>query len=366
MATVLSKTSIKIDDLINGTVVSGAVNESGRLILTTAGGSQIDAGLIGKQYTTTWTSAGSYKAGDAVGYAGMLWVAITDNTNKPPAFYASDWRQIHGLDFKDIVEKDPFFLGSHIGGYGAWEYFWHTGTTACTLTSLPGEFETGTQALKIELATNSSQRLYQREENLCKGGEVITVQVRARLVAASSGTKIYGTLIQNDKTNDPTPLATGAAYTETPSGSHAQLTTSWATYSFALTTVNAKPRVIPGALVYTASESAVVLIDWVRYTRTSAVDKASIGLGNVDNTSDVNKPISTATQAALDTLEADIAAKSISNMRIWTPGSPGSWSARPTLPANVPAWAPSTQDASATAPPNPEVGDVWDRHPDWT
>jgi len=31
------------------------------------------------------------------------------------------------------------------------------------------------------------------------------------------------------------------------------------------------------------------------------IDKTSVGLGNVDNTSDANKPISTATQAALDT-----------------------------------------------------------------
>ena len=32
----------------------------------------------------------------------------------------------------------------------------------------------------------------------------------------------------------------------------------------------------------------------------AGITKASIGLGNVDNTSDANKPISTATQAALD------------------------------------------------------------------
>lgn len=44
----------------------------------------------------------------------------------------------------------------------------------------------------------------------------------------------------------------------------------------------------------------------------SAVDsitKTTIGLGNVDNTSDLNKPISTATQAALDTLDEDKADK---------------------------------------------------------
>ena len=37
-----------------------------------------------------------------------------------------------------------------------------------------------------------------------------------------------------------------------------------------------------------------------------AIDKASVGLGNVDNTSDVNKPISTATQTALDSKQGTL------------------------------------------------------------
>ena len=36
------------------------------------------------------------------------------------------------------------------------------------------------------------------------------------------------------------------------------------------------------------------------------VTKSQVGLGNVDNTSDLNKPVSTATQEALDTLEQDL------------------------------------------------------------
>ena len=44
----------------------------------------------------------------------------------------------------------------------------------------------------------------------------------------------------------------------------------------------------------------------------STIDKASIGLGNVDNTSDANKPVSTAQQTALDLKadEADVILKS--------------------------------------------------------
>ncbi len=45
MATVTSKTSIKIDDLVNDTIVDGEV-VSGHLILRTRGGAEIDAGVI--------------------------------------------------------------------------------------------------------------------------------------------------------------------------------------------------------------------------------------------------------------------------------------------------------------------------------
>ena len=41
----------------------------------------------------------------------------------------------------------------------------------------------------------------------------------------------------------------------------------------------------------------------------SSVTKTTIGLGNVDNTSDLSKPISTATQTALNTLDEDKADK---------------------------------------------------------
>ena len=47
MATVQSKTSIKIDDLVNDTVISGQVSANQHLILITRGGAQIDAGYVG-------------------------------------------------------------------------------------------------------------------------------------------------------------------------------------------------------------------------------------------------------------------------------------------------------------------------------
>lgn len=56
------------------------------------------------------------------------------------------------------------------------------------------------------------------------------------------------------------------------------------------------------------------------------VDKTTVGLGNVDNTADIDKPISTATQAALDT-KADASALGpqallIDNAAALPPGTP--------------------------------------------
>ena len=49
----------------------------------------------------------------------------------------------------------------------------------------------------------------------------------------------------------------------------------------------------------------------------AGITKGTIGLGNVDNTSDANKPISTATQAALNTTNGNVATNTtaISNLK---------------------------------------------------
>lgn len=46
--------------------------------------------------------------------------------------------------------------------------------------------------------------------------------------------------------------------------------------------------------------------------------KAQVGLGNVDNTSDANKPVSTAQQAALDALKSELSESIVSETEEWT------------------------------------------------
>lgn len=90
-----------------------------------------------------------------------------------------------------------------------------------------------------------------------------------------------------------------------------------------------------------ATNTVAVDIDTVNL----GLDKTSVGLGNVDNTSDANKPISTATQTVLDTK-----ANTSSLATVAITGSYADLVSKPTIPNIV---------ASATAPVSPAVGDMW-------
>lgn len=84
----------------------------------------------------------------------------------------------------------------------------------------------------------------------------------------------------------------------------------------------------------------------------SALGKADIGLANVDNTSDTNKPVSLVTQTALNTKVTEI---------LWT------GSAWPAIPAGA-TFAlrfVSTNDPNATEPPTAGrlIGMIWKKHP---
>lgn len=75
------------------------------------------------------------------------------------------------------------------------------------------------------------------------------------------------------------------------------------------------------------------------------LSKTDIGLSNVDDISDLNKPISVATQSALDT-KAD--ASSLSTVA--TSGSYADLSNKPIIPQVT---------VSSTAPSTPSIGDLW-------
>ncbi len=96
--------------------------------------------------------------------------------------------------------------------------------------------------------------------------------------------------------------------------------------------------------------------------KTGAVtlDKSDVGLANVSNTSDANKPVSSATQTALDAKVSNTALTNtwgVMPKLYWT-GS--SWPAR-TVPSGYsgPVTWDSATDQSATAPSASIAGDRW-------
>jgi hypothetical protein len=75
-----------------------------------------------------------------------------------------------------------------------------------------------------------------------------------------------------------------------------------------------------------------------------ALDKAAVGLSNVDNTSDANKPVSTAQQSALD-LKADLASPALTG----SPTAPTQTAADNSTKLATTAYADAAADAAVTA-----------------
>lgn len=61
------------------------------------------------------------------------------------------------------------------------------------------------------------------------------------------------------------------------------------------------PALAEGEMGFATDEKKVYVGTGTENVPVSIATKTDVGLGNVDNTSDANKPVSTATQAALDT-----------------------------------------------------------------
>lgn len=265
MSTVTGKTSSKIDDLLGAMVVAGEINGSGQLILTSQDGSTQNAGTLTTPLGAPWSAATAYTTGDVVGYAGALWRALSNNTNKPPARYTSIWNPITGSDHTNWMDKDPFFTGDLLSQ--SWDTTYKVGTPTAALTSISGEFETGTQALKVALAPSQQLTAFQKVENIIKGGETLKVTVRARVTSLSSGSDLEAKLMQAD---DETlyPATTGVVETASVDGP-VSLTASWATYTFYINAPSNQPRGNVYLRFRAAANAATMLVDWMKVSRTT-------------------------------------------------------------------------------------------------
>lgn len=227
------------------------------------------AGARGKR----WDVAVAYAIGDVVQHAGQEYVALAANTGMVPGMLGvGNWLCKGGRSHNALVEVDPHF-DSDDTLVAAWETFWKTGTSVPSRTTTAGEFETGVAGFKAVMSASSSQRIFPKDENYLRAGEVIQIQVRAKLRVAAAGVSMDGGLFTNDSVATPTPLATGLVSFGTIEGSQV-LDTTWRTYTFTSSTAGAKPRFAPQVVLTTGANAADVLIDWIRVKRFDSVGKA--------------------------------------------------------------------------------------------
>lgn len=268
MATVTGLTAEKAIDNDEQSLTSAVVDPStGRLLFTRMDGAVIDAGLVRGSTARKWDRSTTYTGGDLVFYAGRAYRALNSNSNKVPGLESTNWVLVGGAPADVMIETDPTFERSSFAEQ--WETFWKTGSTPPTVsyTTVAGEFDSGRRALKVSLPPSSSQRLYQKEENLIAGGELIILRVRAKKLAAGTGTQFNATLMQNDTTGPPEPLASGAVYVSADV-SNVQPTTSWGTYEFRFIAANSKPRgVISIQVEQDSTGSSNVVFDSIRIYR---------------------------------------------------------------------------------------------------
>ena len=282
MATVNGYTAEHTDEVFAEDIVDGFVNGSGQLVLVQRDGTQlIRQNVVGPTGPSAanpvpWAKATAYTTGAIVGYAGALWKCTANNTGHPPHLFSNEWTPIEGFDYTtQWSSKDPYFIAND--PLVAWETFWKTGTSTVSITTTAGEFETGDQALKVALAASSSQTLYQKEENVVRGGEVITVLVRAKLRVAAAGSTIGVGMFQNDIAGDPAPFGTGSSNVGSAEGTIA-LTTAFKTYQFTLTAVAGKSRAVPYLSLVSAAAAADILIDRVEVTRNKALNLQALNV----------------------------------------------------------------------------------------
>ena len=267
MASVESRTRISIDELVNDTIVSGHVTSSGILILTTRGGAEINAGFLAAQpIRENWSHTSLYRIGDLVGYAGVIWRAVAENTNKVPYFYTNYWTRLTGDKIDEWVELDPYFDGNNIGD--AWNSFWATGSTSFGLTSVAGEYETGIQGSKVVVAAGASQVIIPNIENIISNTDDVVVSVRVKLLSATPTATIDAQLLQNDQDNWPDFFQPGASISPSIEGPVTP-TTSFETYTFHITPDDLKPRSRLAVFFNSVATGATFFVDSIRVNQSS-------------------------------------------------------------------------------------------------
>lgn len=170
----------------------------------------------------------------------------------------------------------------------------------------PGEigFEIDTNKFKIGDGTNRWATLTYFTadaagaiQDLIDGAPGILDTLNELAAAVGDDANFFATVTSNIATAKSEAISTAAADATTKANS--AKSGAEATAASALSAHEADTTNVHG-IADTAALATKTYADSAVSTAVTALTKSSVGLGNVDNTSDANKPISTATQTALD------------------------------------------------------------------
>lgn len=189
-------------------------------------------------------------------FDGCIYVAVATIAQKDPVFNPAQWAKVGTADYNKLYNKPDFITRSDL---------------SCTATGLTYSQETGVLSLTSGYVIPTVAKISQIDTGIATNATNLTLETQQREEAVSNA---------NARIN---ALETGLT---------AETTDRVAADSSMANNISS----LNGRLV--AHET--------NHNNPHQVTKAQIGLGNVNNTADLDKPISTATQQALNVLSGRI------------------------------------------------------------
>ena len=190
-------------------------------------------------------------------FDGCIYIAVTTIAQKDPVFNPAQWAKVGTADYNKLYNKPNFITREDL---------------SCTVPGLTYNYETGVLSLTTGYVIPTLLKISQIDSGIATNAANINAETQNRTQAINDANTRIDSL-----STDLTAERTERIAADSSMANN-------------ITSIN-------GRLVLHTSD----------YNNPHQVTKAQVGLGNVNNTADLDKPISTLTQQALDELSARIA-----------------------------------------------------------